>query len=255
MLKSKDLYKNLLLALITLFMCFFIWLKYLDVYTNHDSAFKVPDFSEIHISDLDSIFTNLDLRYTIIDSIFDNSKQKGVVVNQEPILGTLVKENRRIYLTINSLKSKKVKFPDIFDLTLRQAVRKLKKNGLRIGKLNYRSSIATNKVLDFKINGVSVKINDELYHNTVVDLIVGKGVVLEKVIIPELIGLSRIEANIILKSISLNIGFEYFDSKVIDSNLAIVYRQYPNSNYEEKISIGSTLDLYFKALTDKDILQ
>ena len=46
-------------------------------------------------------------------------------------------------------------FPDIFDLTLRQAVSKLEKNGLQVGTLEYRPDIATNKVLDFKVNGIS----------------------------------------------------------------------------------------------------
>ena len=130
MIKDKSLYKNLLLALITLFLLFFAWIKYLEIYTNHNDFIKVPDLTGIDITAMDSVFENLDLRYTVIDSIFDKSRKKGVVVNQDPSSEKYVKENRKIYLTINSLKSRKVVFPDIFDLTLRQAVRKLKKSGL-----------------------------------------------------------------------------------------------------------------------------
>ena len=90
-------------------------------------------------------------------------------------------------------------FPDVFDLTLRQAVSKLEKNGLLVGKLEYRPDIATNKVLDFKVNGISIDIGQELYHGTTIDLIVGQGLGDEKVIIPNLVGLTRVEANIILK--------------------------------------------------------
>lgn len=246
MIKDRSVYKNILFALITLFLLFFVWLKYLDIYTNHNDFIKVPDFRGIDISVMDSVFESLDLQYVVIDSIFDKSRKKGVVVNQEPASEKYVKENRKIYLTINSLKSRKVIFPDVFDLTLRQAVRKLKKNGLRVGKLEYRADIATNKVLGFKVNGIAIDIGQELYHNTVVDLILGKGISSEKVIVPNLIGLSRIEANIILKSVSLNIGLEYFKEDVIDSGSAVIYWQYPEGIDDNKISIGSSLDLYFK---------
>lgn len=249
--KENILFRNLLLASITLLLLFVVWLKYLDLYTNHNNFIKVPDFDGIHITELDSLVDILDLRYIIIDSIFDKSKQKGVVVNQDPFPNTDVKKNRRIYLTINSIQSRQVSFPDVFDLTLRQAVRKLKSYGLEVGKLEYRSNIATNKVLDFKINGISIEIGQQLYHGTVVDLEVGRGLSYKKVAIPNLVGLSRNEANIILKSNSLNLGLEYFNSDVIDSNTSIIYRQYPEAVDENKVSVGSSLDLYFEKRTQK----
>ena len=249
--KDKSLYKNLVLALVTLVLLFVGWLKYLNYYTLHDKFIKVPDFNNIPITKLDSIVEANNIRYVIIDSIFDRNKAKGIVVNQDPEPLTDVKRNRRIYLTINSLQSRKVNFPDVFDLTLRQAVRKLEKNGLEVGKLEYISNIATNKVLGFKVNGIAINIGQELYHSTVVDLVVGKGLSLEKVTVPNLIGLSRIEANIILKSASLNIGLEYFNNEVIDSSSAIVYRQYPTATNQNKISIGSSLDLYFEGIIQK----
>jgi beta-lactam-binding protein with PASTA domain len=249
-LKDKSLYKNLLLAGIALVLLFVGWLKYLDVYTNHDDFILVPDFSDVHLSSLDSIVESYDLRYEIIDSIFDKSKTKGVVVNQDPLPNTNVKENRKIYLTVNSLQTRKVNFPDIFDLTLRQAVRKLKKNGLEVGNLEYRSDIATNKILNYKVNGISIEIGQELYHGTTIDLVVGKGLSNEKIHIPNLLGLSRIEANIVLKSASLNIGLEYFNTEVSDSNSAVIYKQYPSFSEDKQVNIGSSLDLYFSLPTN-----
>ena len=244
-IKYKSLYKNLFSAVITLILLFVIWLKWLDFYTNHNNFIKVPNFDGIHISIIDSLVDSHSLKYEIIDSVFDKSKQRGVVVHQEPLAHTNVKENRSIYLTINSLKAKKVNFPDIFDLTLRQAVRKLQKNGLDIGTLEYTPDIATNKVLGFKVNGIAIEIGQELYYGTIIDLLVGHGLSDEKVLVPNLIGLSSIEANIILKSTSLNVGLEYFNSEVTDSILAIIYKQYPPALKSRMISIGSSIDLYF----------
>ena len=59
-----------------------------------------------------------------------------------------IKKRRRIYLTINSVQSRKVIFPNIYDLSLRQATRELEKSGLEVGNLQYRADIATNKVLN-----------------------------------------------------------------------------------------------------------
>ena len=243
-IKDKKLYKHLLLAIITLVFLFLGWLKYLDYYTMHDKYIKVPDFNNMLITKLDSIVEANNIRYEIIDSIFDRSRVKGIVVNQDPEPFTDVKKNRKIYLTINSLQTRKVVFPDIYDLSLRQAIRKLNKNGLEVGELEYRANIATNKVLDYKINGIKVEIGQELYIGTIVDLVVGKGLSAESVIVPNLIGLTRMEANIILKSTSLNIGSEIFAS-VEDSTSAVIYKQVPIGNDHNTLNIGSAIDLFF----------
>ena len=243
---DKSFRKNLLFAGITLLLLFVVWLKWLNIYTNHDDFIRVPDFNGIHIKNLDSLVDSYALRYEIIDSVFYKSRRKGVVVNQDPLPNTDVKKNRRIYLTINSLKAIKVNFPDVFDLTLRQAVRELQKNGLEVGRLEYRPDIATNKVLAFKVNGIAIEIGQELYYGTTIDLVVGQGLGNEKIVIPNLIGLSRVEANIILKSTSLNIGLEYFNNEVSDSNFAVIYKQYPQADESKEISIGSSIDLYFE---------
>lgn len=246
-IKDKNFYKNLLLAVVSLMLLFFIWLKWLDIYTNHNDYISLPDFNNIHLNDLDSILASYNLKYEIIDSVFDKLKSRGVVVNQDPLPNTNVKKNRKIYLTVNSINSRKVKFPDIFDLTLRQAVSKLRKNGLEIGRLEYQPDIAINKVLAFRVNGIGISIGQELYYGTVIDLVVGKGLSDEKVLVPNLIGLSREEANVILKTSSLNIGLEYFNKEISDSTMAVIYKQYPESTNNKKINIGSSIDLYFES--------
>ena len=72
-------------------------------------------------------------------------------------------------------------------------------------------------MLSYKINGIKIEIGQELYIGTIVDLVVGKGLSKQSVIVPNLIGLTRMEANIVLKSTSLNIGSEIFKSSVQDS--------------------------------------
>ena len=131
----KKYLKTIVLSFVTLIALFFFWKISLDVYTKFNRNISVPDFSDIHVDDLDSAFKKNNLRYIIIDSIFDNRKEKGIVVDQSPKPNFEVKKNRRIYLTINSLQRQRVYFPDVFDLTLRQAVKKINDNKLVVGEL------------------------------------------------------------------------------------------------------------------------
>jgi len=252
-LKNKSFRKHTLFALITLVFLFFCWLKFLDYYTLHDKYIQVPDFNNLQISDLDSIVQANDIRYVIIDSIFDRNKEKGIVVSQDPSPLTNVKRDRRIYLIINSSKSRKVKFPDVYDLSLRQAIRELKKKGLEVGRLEYRADIATNKVLNYKINGMKIEIGQELYFGAVIDLVIGKGLSRQNVVVPNLIGLTRMEANIVLKSNSLNIGSEIFKSSVIDSSSAVIYKQFPKGNDNNTLNIGSVIDLFFEKIKTSNL--
>ena len=245
-LRKKPLLKHFLYAVLFLFLLFLGLFKFLDHYTEHNRFLKVPNFKNLHINALDSIFKNNELRYEVIDSVFDKQKSKGVVVNQYPPSNTDVKKNRKIFLTINSVKNKIVRFPDIFDLTLRQAVTSLKKNGFEIGKLQYKSDIAINKVLECKLNGIALQIGQELQHGSIIDLIVAKGLSSETVLLPNLVGLSKLEANIILKSNSLNLGLLYYDEEVKDSSYAIIYSQYPKFSEEIEVNLGSSVDLFFR---------
>ena len=245
-LRKKPLLKHFLYAMLFLFLLFLGLFKFLDHYTEHNRFLKVPNFKNLHINALDSIFKNYELRYEIIDSVFDKNRSKGIVVNQYPSFNTDVKRNRKVSLTINSVKNKIVKFPDIFDITLRQAVTYLKKNGFEIGKLQYKSDIAINKVLECKLNGIAVQVGQELQYGSIIDLIVAKGLSKETVLLPNLVGLSKLEANIILKSNSLNLGLLYYDDEVKDSSNAIIYSQYPKFSDEIEVNLGSSVDLFFR---------
>ena len=108
--KNNIYLKHTTLALITLFILFFIWLYSLDIYTLHNKKILVPNFSNLALDDVDSIAKAHNLRYIIIDSIYDRSRERGICVNQIPKDSSFVKKNRRIYLTINSIKSKKLNF-------------------------------------------------------------------------------------------------------------------------------------------------
>ena len=78
------------------------------------------------------------------------------------------------------------------------------------------------------------------------NLVVGRGLSEEYVIVPNLIDLNRVAAHIVLNSSSLNIGTEIYDENCIDSLNAVIYKQTPSYLNENELKLGSTIDIYFK---------
>jgi len=246
MFKNRVLYKQIIFAFCAMFLCFFLWIKYIDIYTHHNEHIVLPDFYGVHIQDLDSVCQELDLRYVIIDSVFNKKEEKGIVLEQDPRAGTNVKENRRIYFTINALQNKVITFPYITDLSLRQTVRKLESLGLVVGELEYKPDLAKNVVLNQKVNGIQIKEGQELFLGTIVDLVIGSGLSDKTTSIPNLLGLNLQKAQTEIKVASLNLGAVIFDEGIIDSTNAMVYKQNPELNEKIKVKLGTSIDIYLQ---------
>ena len=244
--KNRVFYKQLFYSIIAMLLCFFLWLKYIDFYTLHDEHIVLPDFYGVHIQDLDSVCQELDLRYIIIDSVFNKKVEKGTILEQDPIAGTNVKENRRVYFTINALQNKIVTFPYITDLSLRQAVRKLENLELVVGNLEYKPDLARNVVLSQKVNGIKIKAGQKLFVGTVVDFVIGSGLSDKTTTIPNLIGLTMKNAQTEIKVASLNLGSVIFHEGITDSTTVVVYRQNPKVNEKRKIKLGTSIDIYLQ---------
>ena len=227
-------------------LCFVLWLKYIDIYTLHDEYIDLPDFYGVHVNDLDSVTNALDLRYIIIDSAFNKKAEKGTILEQDPIVGTKVKKNRRVYFNINALQNKTVNFPNITDLSLRQAVRRLENLGLVVGELEYKPDLARNVVLNQKVNGIKIKAGQELFVGTKIDLVIGSGLSDKTTTIPNLIGLTVSNAQTAIKVASLNLGAIIFDEEITDSATAMVYKQSPKVDEKRKVKLGTSIDIYLQ---------
>jgi beta-lactam-binding protein with PASTA domain len=227
-------------------LCFSLWLKYIDIYTLHDEYIVLPDFYGVHVNDLDSVCKTLNLRYIVIDSVFNREVERGIILEQDPISGTKVKENRRIYFSINALKNKIILFPNIKDLSLRQAIRRLENLELVVGELEYKPDLAKNVVLNQKVNGIKIKVGQELFVGSKVDLVIGSGLSDKTTTTPNLIGLSLKNAQTEIKMASLNMGAIIFDESVADSLESFVYKQSPKFNEKRQVKLGTSIDIYLQ---------
>ena len=244
-LKSKVFLKNLIAALLLTAVLLFAVYKWLDVYTMHGESITVPDLRGLTKERLESFLENKHLQYKIVDSLYEDGKAAGAVLEQDPIPNSKVKENRTIYLTINSYQPDKVKMPNLIDVSYRQAEAILNSYGLKVGQTTYRPDLAKNAVLDQLYRGQHIPPGKEITKGSTINLILGDGIGNAEVVVPSLIGLTKSEALFVLKGSSLNIGTIVFDPGGRNQENAVVYRQTPEPG-EGILKQGEAIDIYLR---------
>jgi beta-lactam-binding protein with PASTA domain len=175
-LSSKTFLKQMALAIVALIVLCFIILKWLKVSTNHGDFETVPNLTGKSISVAQIELEENNLVMQIQDSANFNPKYpKFSVIEQEPLAGSKVKENRKIYLTLNPSGYRKILVPDLKERTFRQAKPTLEALGFRVGKLTYENNIGKDLVLRMLYKGKTIKPGDMLQKTSVIDLVLGNG--------------------------------------------------------------------------------
>ena len=173
---SKVFLKQLALAILAIVVISFIMLQWLSFTTNHASFVEVPNLTGKSLETVQIELDDKDLRMEIQDSAKFNPKYpKYSVIEQYPLAGTQVKEDRKIYLTLNPSGYRKVEVPNIVHRTFRQAKPTLEALGFVVGKISYVDDIGKDEVLSMSHNGESIATGDLLPITTKIDLVLGNG--------------------------------------------------------------------------------
>ncbi|MEE4176410.1 MAG: PASTA domain-containing protein [Bacteroides sp.] len=244
--KSKVFLRQVLLAAAAGIVVLWVSLKLLDIYTLHGRTITVPDLNGLTEQEASTILRKMDLRYTLNDSIFDDSKPKGTIANQDPSPGIEVKKNRTIYLTKVAVLPEMVPMPNLVDLSMRQAMALLEAYGLKIGNMEYRHDVAENAVLEQKFNNGKIEPETMVEKGTAIDLVIGRGLGETTVAVPSLLGKTRSEAIAALHSVSLNVGNEEFlDNENDDPR---VFQQSPDPTVQRHYLLaGSAVNLTYRS--------
>ncbi|HAF29869.1 MAG TPA: penicillin-binding protein [Bacteroidales bacterium] len=246
-LTSKTFIKHILYAFGIITAMLILTFLILKIYTHHGQALSVPDFTGLTIEEVQLKAKKNKMRIEISDSIFNNNRPKGTVIEQNPIAGFKVKKNRRIFLIVNASNPEKVKMPNIVGVSHRQAEAVLKNYGLEIGRLIHVPDIAVNNVLKQKYNGGEIEEGTLIPKGSKIDLVLGMGLSDQKTQVPDLDHYTLEKAkNRILRS-ALNLGAIIYDESILDrtdSSEAQVWRQYPSFKENKLIRLGSTVDLW-----------
>jgi beta-lactam-binding protein with PASTA domain len=224
-IKTKQFLKHFVGASAAVLIFLWICLMFMDFYTLHDSKATVPDFKGLYIKDLDKFVDGHNLRYEIIDSVYNMKKEKGTVLEQEPRPGSSVKEDRTIYLTVNAMLNQQVKVPNLVNLSLRQASSLLETYGLKVGSLRYVEGLPP--VIRQLYKGKDIKHGSMLDKGSAIDLVLGKGQNNGLIPVPDLFGLTLQEARLVLNESQLIMGMKMMDLTAKDTIVARIYKQYP----------------------------
>jgi beta-lactam-binding protein with PASTA domain len=170
---SKAFLKQLLLAIVVLLVLAFLILWWLRFSTNHNETIEVPNLAKMSLDKVEEKLDEMDLRYEILDSAnYNPDFPKYSVIEQIPKPGKFVKEDRKLYLTLNPSGYRKIEVPDVLGRTRRQAEPTLLAMGFKIGKISYRPHISDN-VLEMRYKGEKLEVGTPLQKTSVIDLIVG----------------------------------------------------------------------------------
>ncbi len=153
------------------------WLAmlWLDVWTRHDDTITVPPVKTLSYGEAAARLDQHGLVAVLSDSVYDKSTRPGTVIDQNPKVGTIVKEGREIYLTINAFSPKMVSLPTLTDISLRQAKSILE--GLEIKKVVEKRVPSDFKdlVLAVRYKGTRLSPGARVPVNATIELEVGEG--------------------------------------------------------------------------------
>ena len=173
---TKVFLKQLSIAIIALLGLVFIVLFWLKFTTNHDQKIEVPNLAKMSLDTAENKLIELDLRLEVIDSSnYNPDFPKYSVIEQIPKAGEFVKENRKIYLTLNRSGYVYLNIPEVVGKTRRQAEPTLISMGFEIGTITYKSYIALDEVLELSYKGKKLKSGEKIQKTSVIDLVLGDG--------------------------------------------------------------------------------
>jgi len=246
-LTTKKFLRHLGLAValgIIILLGILVWLK---IYTHHGQAITVPNLAGLTVEEVDDVTSSRRLRYEVVDSVFSTEMPRGTVLKQNPKANSLVKKNRKIFLTLNAINLEMVSMPRLVGLSIRQARLALHNAGLILGDIEYRPDYAINNVLQQMHLDSVINEGTEITKGAVIDLVLGMGLSKETTRVPDLVGVTIEEATMVIADYYLNIGAITYDESMEneeDSALAFIWRQYPEFDEFKRLNMGMEVDIW-----------
>ena len=173
---SKAFVKQLVFAAIFLLLFVFLILYWLKFTTNHNEHTEVPNLAKMTFDEAQQKLKSLDLRLEILDSAnYNPDYPKYSVIEQIPAAGNMVKEKRKIYITLNPSGFRSVEIPPLAGRTKRQVEPTLRALGFEIGQITYKPDMAKDRVLELRHKGKTIAPGEMLQITSVIDLVLGDG--------------------------------------------------------------------------------
>jgi beta-lactam-binding protein with PASTA domain len=219
---------------------------FLPSYTHHGQTVTVPDLEGFEFAELESYLNSRDLLLEISsDSGFNAESKPLSVIKQIPKPGSKVKQNRKIYITLNAKNAPLIKMPNLVNSLLKNAQEILANNGLVRGEIIYVPDIGINVVLEQKYRGRNIPEGFEISKGSQIDLVVGDGLGNQILDVPNLVGMDEIDAEFLTIGSGLRLGrINYVSTDTVPQG--IILQQMPP--YGAVVKTGEPIDLWISEI-------
>lgn len=99
----------------------FLALGGLKLYTRHYNSVEVPSIKGLSQDDARKTLKALHLDMEVVDSVYNEALEPGIILDTTPAEGAIIKDRRTIYVIINNMQIKKATVPDVYEVSRRQA--------------------------------------------------------------------------------------------------------------------------------------
>ena len=166
---------NLLIMAVLVVALIFFTFRWMQSYTRHGQYIAVPDVAGMYEEEAGQALAAAGLRYEVLDYKYDKTVVEGGVIEQNPKAGAYVKEERKVYLTLNSGKEPTRAVPDVADnSSLRAAESQLRAAGFKLGKTEYVDG-DQDWVYEIRYQGKEIKAGTEIPEGSTLTIVAGNG--------------------------------------------------------------------------------
>ena len=236
---------------ILIFVGVLFWLR---IYTNHGQKLELPNYKEMQLVEAQEDAKNNSFEIIVNDSLYRVGVPGGQILTQNPVAGSLVKENRKVYVdisrynaTVNSLAD----LPVMYGREYNSVKRSLSHLEINSEILRYRHDIGEpDHILEVHYDGQLIVGKNGIKDNVKIKTGGTLGFVLSnkkggQVPIPDLVCKQRKAAEFIIRSRHLKIGDIEKRGAIELSKMDSTYviSQFPPYRDSTMIDHGTVIDL------------
>lgn len=219
---------------------------YLPNSTNHGEEITVPDLTGKNISEIEKDLEALSLRYEVGDSSYSSEHPPLTILQQFPKAGHKVKENRKIYVSVNRSSPPTLPMPNLMEMgggSLANAEAVMRSIELKRGRILYKHSPFRDLVIEMRSKGKIINPGTRVHKGDVIDLVVGDGGGPKDFTVANFVGMPYRNALMRMSNLSLHLGNVQIPDDVDTTGIvSYVLKQYPVAG--DSVSIGDPIDLW-----------
>ena len=249
----KSLLINILAGIFLSLLLIIVFFYGLGWITEHGKYEKVPTVNSKNIETAKQLLQSKGFNVEVVDSIFDISQPRLNVLKQSPEGEAVVKHGRTVYLTVNRLVAPTVVMPNLIGLSFKSAQLYLTGMGLQLGDTTFKPDLAKNSILSQLYNGAEIKAGSKVPIGSRISFVIGSGIGDQETDVPDLVGLTYVEAQSLVANMNINIGLPILlDANIKDTTKAYIARQeppvfiepIPGQKINNKIRPGQMIDVW-----------